>query len=83
MQCGGAGKKNKGSGSEKENEKRPGGEVSQNTDIITHSLMESPYKQMKTLKFNSFSLLQNKEKFQELKKKSPTLRKPACRLKTL
>ena len=83
MQCGGEGKKKKSSGSGKESEKRPGGEVSQNTDIITHSLMESPYKQMKTLKFNSFSLLQNKEKFQELKKKSPTLRKPACRLKTL
>ena len=54
MQCGGEGKKKKSSGSGKENEKRPSGEVSQNTDI-THSLMESPYKQIKTLKFNGFS----------------------------
>ena len=69
VQCGGARKKKKGSGSEKGNEKRPGGEVSQNKNIITHSLMESPYKQKKTLKFKSFSLLKNKEKFQELKKK--------------
>ena len=82
VQCGGAGKKKKGSGSEKGNEKSPGGEVSQNKNIITHSLMESPHKQIKTLKFNSFSLLQNKEKFQELKK-IPASHKPACRLKTL
>ena len=47
VQCGGAGKKKKGSGSEKGNEKRPGGEVSQNKNIITHSLMESPFKQKK------------------------------------
>ena len=66
MQCGGEGKKKKSSGSGKENEKRPGGEVSQNTDI-THSLMESPYKQIKTLKFNGFSLLQNEVNFTNLK----------------
>ena len=77
MQCGGEGKKKKSSGSGKENEKRPGGEVSQNTDI-THSLMESPYKQIKTLKFNGFSLLQNEVNFTNLKTTTTTtLRKPA------
>ena len=79
VQCGGEGKKKKSSGSGKENEKRPSGEVSQNTDI-THSLMKSPYKQIKTLKFNGFSLLQNEVNFTNLKTTTTTtttLRKPA------
>ena len=70
VQCGGAGKKKKGSGSEKGNEKRPGGEVSQNKNIITHSLMESPYKQKKRWSLKASPYYKIKKNFKNWKKKA-------------